>query len=170
MVDFSYTDTENAFQTLAKVLLWLLPPLVEPFCFVWKGLRPIGYLVSYALTLSSLITLILPSFFTLLIVRTTKTEIESKVSDWINKRKNDVLSSLVAFIYNPTQLGGGWWYTSQSTDLIGTPFYPALDSRKSSLYLSQHRRTLVYVKQRSLKRNLSNPSYGGSVLLSDQLP
>ena len=63
------TDTENAFQTLAKLLVWLLPPLLGPCALLWA---PIGAALSYGVTLSSLVSLILPSFFTLLVVRTTK--------------------------------------------------------------------------------------------------
>lgn len=83
LFDNVLADTENAFQTLAKSLAYLQ----DAGSREWSVLRNLlfGYWVriscsvtSVVLVLSSAVTLILPSFFTLLIVRTGTVEKESK--------------------------------------------------------------------------------------------
>lgn len=54
-------------QTLARALLTLLPRAVGPLCCL---LLPLGAAVAYALTFSLLLSIILPSFFMLLLVST----------------------------------------------------------------------------------------------------
>jgi hypothetical protein len=53
-------------QTLAKALIWLAPRSMPPLCYV---LLPFGAVFAYLLTLSLLVSIILPSFFWLLVVR-----------------------------------------------------------------------------------------------------
>jgi hypothetical protein len=72
----------------AKLLGWLVPSAMGPFALLLKLWIPLGALLSYIVTLTSVLVLILPSFFTLLIVRTTKTEIESKVRPGATLRHN----------------------------------------------------------------------------------
>jgi hypothetical protein len=48
-------------------------------------LLPWRLLASYVVMLASLVVVLLPSFFTLLILRSTKTEAESKVGDTIER-------------------------------------------------------------------------------------
>ena len=82
LFDNVLADTENAFQTLAKFLILLIDYSMAPntmyyYCVgVWVEM--IRWLISYVVILSSTIVLILPSFFTLLIVRTSTIEKESK--------------------------------------------------------------------------------------------
>ncbi len=71
LFDNVMADTENAFQTLAKLLVFLMG--------IHENLVNIAaYALSYCVTFISSISLILPSFFTLLIVRVNKIEKESK--------------------------------------------------------------------------------------------
>ena len=83
LFDNVLADTENAFQTLAKCLAYLQDAASCEFSLLRKNLcgywvRLLCNVVSFVLVLSSTITLILPSFFTLLIVRTGTVEKESK--------------------------------------------------------------------------------------------
>ncbi len=71
LFDNVMADTENAFQTLAKLLVFIMG-IQENLVNI------VSYSVSYCVTLLSSIALILPSFFTLLIVRVNKIEKESK--------------------------------------------------------------------------------------------
>jgi hypothetical protein len=83
LLDNVLADTENAFQSLAKLLVFLkegtwhsLSPCVS---FAFGGvLNVLSGVLSFLIVLSSTILLILPSFFTLLIIRTTTVEKESK--------------------------------------------------------------------------------------------
>ena len=82
LFDNVLADTENAFQTLAKLMTYLVDLEEQSWgivyyicCGVWKDV--LGWLLSYIIVCSSTITLILPSFFTLLIVRTSTVEKES---------------------------------------------------------------------------------------------
>ena len=71
LFDNVMADTENAFQTLAKLLVFLMG--------IQENLVNIAaYALSYCVTFVSSISLILPSFFTLLVVRVNKIEKESK--------------------------------------------------------------------------------------------
>jgi hypothetical protein len=84
LFDNVLADTENAFQTLAKFLNYLLgSPCSDGLnlCLrvmygFWVDM--IGWIISSIVVLVSTVLLILPSFFTLLIVRTTTVEKESK--------------------------------------------------------------------------------------------
>jgi hypothetical protein len=83
LFDNVLADTENAFQSLAMLLVFLknwtwrsLPPCLY---FVFGGiLNFLSGVLSFLIVLSSTIILILPSFFTLLIIRTSTVEKESK--------------------------------------------------------------------------------------------
>jgi len=85
LMDNVLADTENAFQTLAKSLNYLIGSNDKFNCLgaayfymfgVWHKI--LAWVVSCALILSSTVIMILPSFFTLLIVRTSTIEKESK--------------------------------------------------------------------------------------------
>ena len=85
LMDNVLADTENAFQTLAKSLNFLVGNNDKFRCFgavyyyvcgIWHKL--LAWVVSFGLILSSTVVMILPSFFTLLIVRTSTIEKESK--------------------------------------------------------------------------------------------
>jgi hypothetical protein len=92
LFDNVLADTENAFQTLAKFLVFVLRYNLEEnainiqssnilntigYCVYGVWFDIICWLISYVVVLFSTITLILPSFFTLLIVRTNVIEKES---------------------------------------------------------------------------------------------
>lgn len=100
LFDNVLADTENAFQTLAKFLTFLLVDNysskdidnernhmqsrmyfilhVIKYCMYSFWIELICWVISYIVILSSTIALILPSFFTLLIIRTNVIEKESK--------------------------------------------------------------------------------------------
>lgn len=84
LFDNVLADTENAFQTLAKFLNYLLgSPCSEGISLCARALYgfwvdSISWVISSVVVLVSTVLLILPSFFTLLIVRTTTVEKESK--------------------------------------------------------------------------------------------
>ena len=83
LFDNVLADTENAFQSLAKLLVYLkewTELALSPCLYVLFGglLNLLSGIVSFVVVLSSTIVLILPSFFTLLIVRTSTVEKESK--------------------------------------------------------------------------------------------
>jgi hypothetical protein len=84
LFDNVLADTENAFQTLAKFLNFLLgSPCSEGLNLCLRILYgfwvdTISWAISSVVVLVSTVVLILPSFFTLLIVRTTTVEKESK--------------------------------------------------------------------------------------------
>lgn len=92
LMDNVLADNENAFQTLAKLLAYLIDLHLDDdeasvlksaaskvyyyVIGVWVDL--LNWVCSYAVVLTSTVVLILPSFFTLLIVRTTTIEKEAK--------------------------------------------------------------------------------------------
>ena len=85
LMDNVLADTENAFQTLAKSLHYLIGSDMKFRCLgtvyyyaigVWH--KAVSWVVSYVLIVSATVVMILPSFFTLLIVRTSTIEKESK--------------------------------------------------------------------------------------------
>jgi hypothetical protein len=83
LFDNVLADTENAFQSLAKLLVflreWTELTLSPCLYFVFGGLlNLLSGIISFVVVLCSTIVLILPSFFTLLIVRTSTVEKESK--------------------------------------------------------------------------------------------
>ena len=82
LFDNVLADTENAFQTLAKFLVILIDYSVAPntlyYYVIGIWIEIIRWMISYVVILSSTVVLILPSFFTLLIVRTSTIEKESK--------------------------------------------------------------------------------------------
>ena len=83
LFDNVLADTENAFQTLAKLLIYLkewTELTFHPYLYLLFGwlFNFINSTISFVIVLSSTIVLILPSFFTLLIVRTKTIEKESK--------------------------------------------------------------------------------------------
>lgn len=83
LFDNVLADTENAFQTLAKLLVYLKDwsqDTLHPFIYLLFGwlFNFINSTISFIIVLFSTIVLILPSFFTLLIVRTKTIEKESK--------------------------------------------------------------------------------------------
>ena len=85
LFDNVLADTENAFQALAKLLHTLHTYSTDIATWKWFFYASIGFwcqliseLVAFTVVLISSLVLILPSFFTLLIVRTTTVEKESK--------------------------------------------------------------------------------------------
>lgn len=76
MFDNVLADTETAFQFVANCLARLLPATAS-LC-VKLLVRPLVGLLSYILMLAATLALFLPSFFTLLVLRATKVETESK--------------------------------------------------------------------------------------------
>jgi hypothetical protein len=83
LFDNVLADTENAFQTLAKFLSFLdcISSRSRSFvkmCIYGFWLKLITWILSMLVTISSAVVLILPSFFTLLIVRTNVVGKESK--------------------------------------------------------------------------------------------
>lgn len=77
LFDNVLADTENAFQTAAKGLDFLVGIGIPTSLYLYLSL-PILWIVSIILCIFFTVVLILPSFFTLLIVRTTTIEKESK--------------------------------------------------------------------------------------------
>ena len=83
LFDNVLADNENAFQTLAKFLVFIQDSascscgaVVYALAGVWVELM--AWIFSYITVAISTLLLILPSFFTLLVIRTTKIETESK--------------------------------------------------------------------------------------------
>jgi hypothetical protein len=83
LFDNVLADTENAFQTLAKLLVYLQEWTSSTFHPVLYSLlgglfNALSNFLSFIIVFVSTVVLILPSFFTLLIVRTSTIEKESK--------------------------------------------------------------------------------------------
>ena len=86
LMDNVLADNENAFQTLAKLLAYLIDMHLDEevvvnriyYCLIGVWVDFLNWACSYMVVLSSTLVLILPSFFTLLIVRTATIEKESK--------------------------------------------------------------------------------------------
>jgi hypothetical protein len=83
LFDNVLADTENAFQTLAKALVFVQDITMREwslicYCLCGYWLEILGDVLSFCFVAVWTVVLILPSFFTLLIVRTTKIEKESK--------------------------------------------------------------------------------------------
>lgn len=83
LFDNVLADTENAFQTLAKALVLVQDVTMREwstlcYCLFGYWLETLGDILSFFFVAAWTVVLILPSFFTILIVRTSKVETESK--------------------------------------------------------------------------------------------
>ena len=69
-------DTETAFQGTGRALACVLPPSSLRSC-LHTVMLPLAFLASFVTMAAATIVVFLPSFFTLLILRTTKVETDS---------------------------------------------------------------------------------------------